>query len=135
MKINRRDFLLTSASASLLARNVQPASAQTRRPPAAPKAFNAEGRQVFVYTTAEGTEYRITGTDTLTFKPYGQPPETQVCVFVDPSKTYQTMLGIGGAITDASAETFARMPADKQREILDAYFDPQKGIGYTLAPA
>lgn len=134
MKINRRDFLLTSAAAPLLAQNVRPASAQTRRAAAAaPKPFSAAGRKVVVYTTAEKTDYRITATDTPSFKPYGQPPETQVCVFVDPSKTYQTLLGIGGAITDASAETFAKVPADKQREILEAYFDPHKGIGYTLA--
>lgn len=133
MTINRRDFLLTSASASLLTQTVPEAAAQTRRTRAARQAFSAGGRKVTVYTTAEKTDYRITATDTLAFKPYGQPPETQVCVFVDPSKTYQTMLGIGGAITDASAETFAKVPADKQREILEAYFDPVKGIGYTLA--
>jgi glucosylceramidase len=134
MKINRRDFLLTSASASLLTQNLRPAAAaQTRRADAARKTFSPDGRKVVVYTTAEKTDYRISATDTLAFKPYGQPPETQVCVFVDPSKTYQTMLGIGGAITDASAETFAKVPADKQQEILDAYFDPRKGIGYTLA--
>ncbi|MCA1621822.1 MAG: glycosyl hydrolase [Acidobacteria bacterium] len=133
MKINRRDFLLTSASAGLVASNIRPAAAQTRRAPAAPKRFSAEGRKVTVYTTAEKTDYRLTPTGTPAFKPYGQPPETQVCVFVDPSKTYQTLLGIGGAITDASAETFAKVPADRQREILEAYFDPVKGIGYTLA--
>lgn len=134
MKINRRDFLLTSSSAYLLTQAARPASAQNRRAhDAAPKPFSAEGRRVAVYTTAEKTDYRITGTDTPAFKPFGQPLETQVCVFVDPSRTYQTFLGIGGAITDASAETFAKVPQDKQREILDAYFDPQKGIGYTLA--
>jgi glucosylceramidase len=53
-------------------------------------------------------------------------------VFIDPSKAYQTFLGIGGALTDASAETFAKVPADKQQEILTAYFDKEKGIGYTL---
>src|SRR5437764_13930564 len=63
----------------------------------------------------------------------GQPLETQVCVFVDPTKTFQTILGIGGALTDAAAETFAKLPGDKQQEILDAYFDTSKGIGYTLA--
>lgn len=133
MKIKRRDFLLTSASASLLTLTEQKAAAQTRRTQPARQAFSADGRKVTVYTTAEKTDYRITATDTLSFKPYGQPPETQVCVFVDPTKTYQTMIGIGGAITDASAETFAKVPADKQREILEAYFDPVKGIGYTLA--
>ena len=79
-----------------------------------------EGRQVAVYTTAEKTDHRIAATGSVTFKEMGQPLETQVCVFVDPTKTYQTMLGIGGAITDASAETFAKMPKDKQQEILNA---------------
>src|SRR5919197_1111840 len=133
MRMNRRDFLLLSSSAYLLARNVRPSSAQTRRPSAAPKTFSAEGGKVSVYTTAEKTDYRISATDTLTFKRLGQPLETQVCVFVDPSKTYQTLLGIGGALTDASAETFAKLPKDKQQEILDAYFDARKGIGYTFA--
>lgn len=135
MKINRRDFLLaSSSSALLLTRGAGSVSAQNRRTPDAPKKrLPAAGSKVAVYTTAEKTDYRISATDTLTFKPMGQPLETQVCVFVDPARTYQTLLGIGGAITDASAETFAKVPEDKQREILDAYFDPQKGIGYTLA--
>jgi glucosylceramidase len=133
MKINRRDFLLASSSACLLAQHAQTSSAQTRRQPAPPKTFSAEGRKVSVYTTAENTDHRISATDALTFKHHGQPLETQVCVFVDPSRTYQTVLGIGGALTDASAETFAKLPADKQQEVLDAYFDARKGIGYTFA--
>jgi glucosylceramidase len=133
MKINRRNFLLSS-SACLLAEGIRPASAQTRRPSAAaPKPFSTEGRKVAVYTTAEKSDYRISPTDTPTFKHHGQPLETQVCVFVDPSKTYQTFLGIGGALTDASAETFAKLPKERQQEVLDAYFDSRKGIGYTFA--
>jgi glucosylceramidase len=134
MKINRRDFLLASTSACLLARNVGAASArQGRKPSKTSSPSSNEGRKVSVYTTAEKSEHRISATDTLSFKRQGQPLETQVCVFVDPSKTYQTHLGIGGALTDASAETFAKLPPDKQQELLDAYFDPRKGIGYTFA--
>ena len=133
MKINRRDFLLASTSACLLARNVEAASAQKRQPSRTSSPSSNEGRKVSVYTTAEKSEHRISATDTLSFKHHGQPLETQVCVFVDPSKTYQTHLGIGGALTDASAETFAKLPKDKQQEILDAYFDPRKGIGYSFA--
>ncbi len=70
---------------------------------------------------------------TVEFKAMGQPKETQTCVFVDPRRTFQTFLGIGGAITDASAETFAKLPQQKQTEVLKAYFDPKDGIGYTLA--
>ena len=133
MKINRRDFLLVSSSTGLLARNIQLALAQNHQPSLASKPFSTDGKKVVVYTTAEKSDYRLSATDTLTFKDLRQPLETQVCVFVDPSKTDQTLLGIGGAITDASAETFARMPQDKQQEILTAYFDVQKGIGYSLA--
>jgi glucosylceramidase len=133
MKMNRREFLLASSSACLLAQNIQPSLAQNRRPSTASKPFSTDGKKVVVYTTAEKSNYRLSATDTLTFNDLRQPLETQVCVFVDPSKTDQTLLGIGGAITDASAETFAKMPKDKQQEILNAYFDVQKGIGYSLA--
>jgi glucosylceramidase len=85
-----------------------------------------------IYTTAKGTDRRISKGETITLKDFGQPMETQVCVFVDPTHTFQTMLGIGGALTDASAETFAKLPKDKQQEILTAYYDKDKGIGYTL---
>jgi glucosylceramidase len=58
--------------------------------------------------------------------------EGDQAIFVDPSKTFQTVLGIGGALTDASAETFYKLPKAQQEEILKAYFDPQNGIGYSL---
>lgn len=93
---------------------------------------NMEERPVTVITTAENTEFRLTPTATLKFAPFGQPLETQPCVFVDPDKVFQEMLGIGGALTDASAETWAKLTPDRQQEFLEAYFDPQKGIGYSL---
>jgi len=89
-------------------------------------------KKIIVYTTADNTDYRLTVTDNLQFSDFGQPLETQPCVFVDPTKTFQTFVGIGGALTDASAETYAKLPKEKQREILQNYYDPQKGIGYTL---
>ncbi|MDP4262766.1 MAG: glycoside hydrolase family 30 protein [Bacteroidota bacterium] len=95
--------------------------------------FSTDGKKVIVYTTADSSQYRLSATDTLEFKEMGQPLETQICVFVDPSKTFQDFLGIGAAMTDASAETFAKLPRDKQQELLQAYFDKQKGIGYTVA--
>ncbi len=88
--------------------------------------------KVIVYVTAKGTDYRISKTETLNLSAKPQPVETEVAVFVDPSKTFQTMIGIGGALTDAAAETFYKLPADKQQEFLTAYYDPEKGIGYTF---
>ncbi|MEO5648943.1 MAG: glycoside hydrolase family 30 protein [Ginsengibacter sp.] len=91
------------------------------------------GKNIMVYTTADHTNLRLSITDTLTFKDLDQPLETQICIFVDPSKTFQTFMGIGGALTDASAETFAKLSKEKQQEFLRAYYDEQNGIGYTLA--
>ena len=50
---------------------------------------SADNKKVVVYTTAKGTNYRLTATDTLQFSHMGQPFETQVCVFVDPSKLFK----------------------------------------------
>ena len=94
---------------------------------------SAAAKKVTVYTTAENTKFRLTQTETVSFVDFGQPKETEPCVFVDPTKTFQTFVGIGGAITDASAETFAKLPKAKQSEILAKYYDQTLGIGYTLA--
>ncbi|MBL0356395.1 MAG: glycoside hydrolase family 30 protein [Chitinophagaceae bacterium] len=99
---------------------------------AKPKAFSTAGKKVTVYTTAENTGLKLSANGTAEFKAMGQPFETQVCVFVDPNKTYQTFLGIGGALTDAAAETWAKLPAAKQEELLKAYFNKTAGIGYTV---
>ncbi|MEW6196746.1 MAG: glycoside hydrolase family 30 protein [Bacteroidota bacterium] len=90
-------------------------------------------KNITVYTTADSTNLRLTQTDKLEFKAAIQPLETEICVFVNPKKTFQTFLGIGGAITDASAEVFAKLSKEKQKELLTAYFDKENGIGYTLA--
>lgn len=95
--------------------------------------YTVKNKTVKVYLTAKNTDQRITQTETLHFVDKPQPGETEVSVFVDPSKTFQTMLGIGAALTDASAETFYKLPKDKQKEFMTAYFDKEKGIGYTLA--
>jgi glucosylceramidase len=89
-------------------------------------------KEVKVYTTASNTDLRLTITNNLEFMETPQPLESEVSVFVNPQKQYQSFIGIGGAITDASAEVFAKLPADKQQELLNAYYDKEKGIGYTL---
>ena len=92
----------------------------------------SQNSPVTIYTTAQNTDYKITKTGTQDFAQYGQPAETMVCVIVDPTHTFQTLLGIGGALTDASAETFAKLPANLQKQVLTSYYDTEQGIGYTL---
>jgi glucosylceramidase len=95
--------------------------------------FNTEGKKVIVCTTADSTNYRLSVTDTIQFREMSPIRESKIYVFVDPDETFQSFIGIGGALTDASAETFAKLPEAKQKELLLDYFDPGKGIGYTLA--
>src|SRR5216117_1851312 len=89
-------------------------------------------RRAIVYTTAESTSFRLTPTDTLQFRPSEPTSEGKIYVFVDPRKTFQPLIGIGGALTDAAAETFAKLPAAQQEELITAYYSADRGIGYTL---
>jgi len=99
--------------------------------PSAGAADHSKSR-VEVYVTAKDTGQRLAKAGELELAAAQPINEKEAYIFADPTKTFQTVLGIGGALTDASAETFYKLPADQRREILTAYFDPQKGIGYSL---
>jgi glucosylceramidase len=79
-----------------------------------PKPFLVNDKTVQVFTSADSTNLRLTNTDNLKFTVFKQPLETQTCIFVNPDKTFQTFLGIGGAITDSSAEVFAKLPTNNK---------------------
>src|ERR1017187_4796455 len=104
------------------------AMAGVNRDPAADFA----AKPVTVYLTAKDTGQRLTRTGELRFVDLAQPTERQQCIFVDPSKTFQTVIGIGGALTDAAAETFYKLSGEKRALILKAYYDTREGIGYSL---
>lgn len=89
-------------------------------------------RIVKVFTSAENTNLRLAKTEELKFTGLSRPSETKVYIFVYPEKEFQKIIGIGGAITDASAEVFAKMPGNKQRDFLKAYYDKTNGIGYSI---
>lgn len=99
---------------------------------AKPLPFSVKNRIVTVYTSADSTNLRLSKTDNLQFQELKQPLETQTCIFVNPDRKFQTFMGIGGAITDASAEVFAKLSDAKKEEFLNAYYSKEKGIGYTL---
>lgn len=92
---------------------------------------NFKAEKAVIYTTAQNTDLRLTETNTLAFQKGDQPLETELSIFVNPAKEFQTFLGIGGAITDASAEVFAKLSPEKQETLLSAYYSPE-GIDYSL---
>ena len=126
MRTNKQKLSLTMLMLMGTASNVL--FAQTN-----PAVFNVQNKSAKVYTTADRTNLRLSENGTLTFKELKQPVETQICIFVDPEIKFQSFLGIGGAITDATAETFAKLSRETQKEFLTAYYDRNKGIGYSLA--
>lgn len=95
--------------------------------------FSAEGKEVSVYTSADSANLRLSLTGKKTFAEGKQALESEISIFVNPNVSFQTLMGIGGAITDASAEVFAKLPAEKQQEFLKACYDAKDGIGYSLA--
>jgi len=85
-----------------------------------------------VYLTAKNTMDRLTKKDDLKFDSLEQPVENYPTIIIDPNKQFQTIIGIGGAITDAAAETWAKLPENKQNEIIRAYYSVEEGIGYSI---
>lgn len=92
----------------------------------------AQPQQAVLYVTAKNTNARLRLTDTLVFENLEQPDEIFPTIMVDPDKQFQTIEGFGGTFTDASAETFYKLPKAIQDEILKAYFSVEEGIGYSL---
>lgn len=97
-----------------------------------PRASALRTKTAEVYTTEQGSDSRFKDAGPLSFSAKAQPGETEVSIFVDNAKKFQTMLGIGGALTDASAETFYKLPVAAQQEFIKACYDKVSGIGYTL---
>lgn len=84
MKINRRAFIAAASSASVLVKSqltfAKTAEVSETEEETFPASRSVEGKQVAVYTTAEKTDYRLSATSTLTFKPHG-PHSIQTLVF------------------------------------------------------
>ncbi|MFA5299246.1 MAG: glycoside hydrolase family 30 beta sandwich domain-containing protein [Lutibacter sp.] len=92
----------------------------------------AINKTAVVYTSAHSTNLKLTLTDSLVFNDAKQPLETESAILVDPNKQFQTFLGIGAALTDASAETFYKLSKANQDHFMVAYYSVDKGIGYSL---
>jgi glucosylceramidase len=51
---------------------------------------------------------------------------------VDTGRRFQQIEGFGGAFTESAACNWLALGADRRREVLEAYFDPARGHGYSL---
>ena len=85
-----------------------------------------------IITTAHGTDLKLTSTGNFEMGEFRQPLETEIDILVDPGKQFQSLLGIGAALTDAAAETFYKLSEENQERFLEAYYSQENGIGYSL---
>ncbi len=61
-----------------------------------------------------------------------KPDLNRRCIYVDPSRTFQTHIGFGGALTRATEENLRAMGPEKAQMVIEKYFSAEKGIGYNL---
>lgn len=95
--------------------------------------FVMADKVVRVYITAKNSGSRLQQKEALKFITPPITDEKFTSVFIDPEKTFQSVIGIGGALTDASAETFYKLPKNVRDTIITKYYDVENGIGYSLA--
>lgn len=84
-----------------------------------------------VIQTAQGTSDRLSEVQSSQLQPDMNGTENELLNLYTDVK-YQEIEGFGGAFTEAAAVTLARMSPEHQQEILQAYFHPERGIGYSL---
>lgn len=88
---------------------------------------------VVVHTTHREDDGVSTTDAPRRFASAPSPREDRAAVFVDPTRHFQSLVGIGAAITDASADVFSALPEAERKLILEACWSPEHGNGYALA--
>jgi glucosylceramidase len=88
-------------------------------------------RTVKVYQTAKLTGDKMTQKLDLSLEPDKSGIESSL-INVYPDVVYQEIEGFGGAFTEAAADTLYKLGDKNRSEILNAYFSPDTGLGYTL---
>ena len=82
------------------------------------------------FLTSRDSANRLTEQPALEIRSGGG--EAAVNVLVNRAVAFQTHLGFGGAFTEAAAVTLEKLGPANRELLLEAYFDPENGLGYTL---
>ncbi|MDX6254049.1 MAG: glucosylceramidase [Frankiales bacterium] len=110
---------VTSAAAlSMLGSQAGAASAQVTRSTASPAAH--------VWITTPDGALKMSDRGTVSFQTGAPGAET---VVVDPSRTFQTMTGFGGSLTDSSAAVLYGLSPTAREATMRMLFDPKSGDG------
>ena len=87
-------------------------------------------RKVIVYVTKKDSGQCLEKQETAGFRQDIQQQENKLLI-VYPEETFQSILGFGGAVTEAVGYTWQRLGEKNKRKVLEAYFG-KDGIGYNF---
>ncbi|MEI6603480.1 MAG: glycoside hydrolase family 30 protein [Clostridia bacterium] len=93
--------------------------------------MNFKSNEIKIVRTAEQTGERLSELPSVYFEEDVSERENPLIQIFQEAE-YQTIEGFGAAFTEASSVTFDQMSPENQTKILDAYFNPQSGLGYSL---
>ena len=86
--------------------------------------------EIKIFQTAKDTKDKLTQKKSLVLSESSQ--ESLNNITINPDKTYQKMIGFGGAFTEAAAVTLQKLNPDIRQEAINAYFHPETGINYSF---
>ena len=120
MSQSRRDFLKLSAAGMAVMSRVYTFGA----------AEHPKG-EITVHMTA-GTRARFAPQPALLWQPAGKSSGS--AILLDPSKTYQEVLGVGAALTEAACYMFNQLTPDVREQIFHELYHPsERGFGVCRA--
>ncbi|MDD5705482.1 MAG: glycoside hydrolase family 30 protein [Kiritimatiellae bacterium] len=88
-------------------------------------------RRIRVILTSQKTSDRLSEKKGVAFKKDIKGVELQV-INIFPEVAYQEIEGFGGALTESAAITLERAGAAIREEVLQSYFNTEKGLNYSL---
>ena len=83
-----------------------------------------------VFSTCKSRNDRLARLKDLAFG--AEEDFKQASVSIDSAKKFQEIEGFGGAFTEAASWTLDQMPKEQRERAIEAYFNAESGLGYTL---
>lgn len=92
-------------------------------------------KTVKVVQTAKNTGHRLEEVKSLNFTQTNKVDKNLAqknIIEINKENEFQEILGFGGAFTEAAAYTLAQISEEKRAEVVKSYFDPEKGLNYSI---
>jgi glucosylceramidase len=93
---------------------------------------SAHQTPVQFFLTAKDNGLRLAAQPRLAIDNSTPAPLDLPHVLINPGRRFQAILGFGGAFTEAAAVTWKALPAAQADQVLQDYFHPTQGHGYSL---